>query len=239
VLLDLHRFRAPKQEHVEFWRDAGAKYKDHPAVIFDLFNEPHGMDWKTWRDGGFVAEKEKPADEDAFLSEAEKAKNKQGFESVGMQKLIDAVRDAGAQNIVVCGGLDWAYDLSGIAAGHELTDRGGRGLVLSTHIYPWKFDWKGKVLCCADKYPILVGEVGCDVKKMDFIPASAQEDPYTWAPDILGFMEQYNLHYTAFSFHPAATPILIEDWSYTPTPFWGAYVKRALAGESFQMKKLR
>lgn len=239
VMLDLHRFRAPKQEHVEFWRDAAAKYKDHPAVIFDLFNEPHGMSWKTWRDGGFVEEKKQPADEDAFLTLEEKEKAKHGFESVGMQRLVDAVREVGAQNIVVCGGLDWAYDLSGIATGHALQEHNGRGIVYSTHIYPWKRDWQGKVLCVAEKYPILVGEVGCDIKKMDFIPADAQEDPYTWAPDILGFMEKYNLNYTAFSFHPAATPVMITDWSYTPTPFWGAYVKRALAGESFEMKKLR
>jgi hypothetical protein len=239
VLLDLHRFRAPRAEHVEFWRDAATRYKNHPALLFDLFNEPHGMNWQTWRDGGFVEEKKQPADEDAFLSEEEKARAKHGFPSVGMQKLVDAVRDVGAKNIVVCGGLDWAYDLSGIAAGYALEERGGRGIVYSTHIYPWKRDWAGKVLCVADKHPVLVGEVGCDVKKMDFIPAEAQEDPYTWAPDMLSFLQNHDLNWTAFSFHPAATPVMITGWDYTPTPFWGAYVKRALAGEKFEMKKMR
>jgi hypothetical protein len=239
VLLDLHRFRAPREEHVEFWRAAAAQYKDHPAVLFDLFNEPHGISWDVWRDGGFVAEKEKPADEDAFLSEDEKKKNAAGFQSPGMQKLVDAVRDTGAKNIVLVGGLDWAYDLSGIAAGYGIDERGGNGLIYSTHIYPWKSDWKGKVLCVADKHPILVGEVGCDIKKMDFLPDSAQEDPYTWGPDMLGFMEKYGLHYTAFSFHPSASPVMINDWSYTPTPFWGEPVKRALAGEKFEMKRMR
>jgi hypothetical protein len=86
---------------------------------------------------------------------------------------------------------------------------------------------------------VLVGEVGCDVKKMDFIPAEAQEDPYTWAPDMLGFLQNHDLNWTAFSFHPAATPVMITGWEYTPTPFWGAYVKRALAGEKFEMKKMR
>jgi aryl-phospho-beta-D-glucosidase BglC (GH1 family) len=47
VVLDLHRFRAPKAEHATFWKDAAARYKDHPAVLFELFNEPHGIDWKT------------------------------------------------------------------------------------------------------------------------------------------------------------------------------------------------
>ena len=56
VALDLHRFRAPKPEHVEFWKDAAKRYANHPAVLFDLFNEPHGISWKIWRDGGFVGE---------------------------------------------------------------------------------------------------------------------------------------------------------------------------------------
>ncbi len=239
VLLDLHRFRAPKAEHVEFWRDAATKYKDHPAVLFDLFNEPHGTSWEVWRNGGFVAENGAPADEDAFLSPEEKAKNARGFESVGMQKLIDAVRETGAKNIVVAGGLDWAYDLTGIASGYALDGRGGNGLMYSTHIYPWKSNWKEKVLIVAAKHPVLVGEVGCDIKKMDFISAENQENPYTWAPDMLGFLQQHGLHWTAFSFHPSASPVMITGWDYTPTPFWGAFAKRALAGEQFPRDRPR
>jgi len=60
VLLGLHSFRAPKQEHADFWKDAATKFRDHPAVLFDLFNEPHGMSWEVWRDGGFVSKKGSP-----------------------------------------------------------------------------------------------------------------------------------------------------------------------------------
>ena len=239
VLLDLHRFRAPRAEHAEFWKDAATRFKDHPAVLFDLFNEPHGTSWEVWRDGGYVPEKKGPADEDAFLTPEEKAKGGKGFQAIGMQALVDAVRSTGARNIVVAGGLDWAYDLSGIARGFELKDATGRGLLYATHIYPWKRGWQEKVLVIAERYPILVGEVGADIKKMDFIPASAQEDPYTWVPDMLGFIQKHRLHWTAFSFHPAATPVMITGWDYTPTPFWGAFVKRALAGEQFELKKMR
>jgi hypothetical protein len=240
VLLDLHRFGAPKQEHADFWKDAAAKYKDHPAVLFDLFNEPHGTTWEVWRNGGFVAEKKKPADEDAFLSPEDKAKAAQGFQGIGMQALLTAVRDSGAHNVVVVGGLDWSYDLSGIAQGFGLTEQpGGHGIIYASHIYPWKRDWQGKALAVVDKYPLLLGEVGADIHKMDFIPADAQEDPYTWVPDMLGLIQKYKLHWTGFSFHPKATPVMIEDWSFQPTPFWGAFAKRALAGETFELHRMR
>jgi endoglucanase len=239
MLLDLHRFRAPRPEHVEFWKDAGAHYKNHPAVLFDLFNEPHGISWEVWRDGGFVSERASKADEDAFLTDAEKAKSKQGFESPGMQKLLEAVRESGARNIVVAGGLAWSADLSGVARGFVLKDKTGNGVVYGWHIYNWHTDWAGKVLGAAEKYPILVGEMGADAKKLDFIPAAAQEDPFTWVPDMLGFVQKHHLHWTGWCLHPAASPVMISDWDYTPTPFWGAFAKRALAGERFEMKKMR
>ena len=89
VAIDLHRFRAPKAEHAAFWKDVAAKYKNHPAVLFDLFNEPNGITWKIWRDGGWVGEQGKH-DESAFLSDDEK-KNR-GIQSIDMQALIDAAR---------------------------------------------------------------------------------------------------------------------------------------------------
>ncbi len=237
LILDLHRFRAPKEEHAEFWRDAAARYKNHPAVLFDLFNEPHDVSWEVWRDGGFVGEKS-GKDESAFLTDEEKKKN-QGFESVGMQALIDAVRSTGARNIVIAGGLGWAGDLSGVAKGYELADPNGNGIMYSWHQYNWHTDWAKTVLPVAAKHPILVGEVGADTKKMDFIPHDIQEDPHTWVPDMLGFIQEHRLNWTAWCFHPRATPVMISDWDYTPTPFWGQYAKEALAGKKFELKKIR
>ncbi|MHA3770404.1 glycoside hydrolase family 5 protein [Verrucomicrobiota bacterium sgz303538] len=239
LLLDLHQFGAPRQEHVDFWKDAAAKYKNHPAVLFDLFNEPHGMSWEVWRNGGEVAEKKKPGEEDAFLSAEEKAKIAEARHSIGMQRLLETVRETGARNVVLVGGLDYAYDLSGIANGYALDEKGGNGIILSTHIYPWKKGWADKVLIVADKFPILVGEVGAGAKKMEWLPVDVQEDAVTWVPEMLGFIQKYKLHWTAFSFHPKAGPPMLEDWSYKPNAAWGVFVKRALDGEKFELKKLR
>jgi len=47
------------------------------------------------------------------------------------------------------------------------------------------------------------------------------------------------LNWTGFSFHPKTGPMVIQDWDYTPTPYWGAFVKGALAGKVYEMKKMR
>ncbi len=238
VVLDLHRYRAPKPEFLAFWTDAATRYKNHPAVLFDLMNEPHDTSWEIWRNGGFVGEK-RSADQAAFLTAEEKAKA-QGFQSPGMQAMLDTVRATGARNIVVVGGLDYAYDLTGITNGFALKEKsGGNGIMYASHVYPWKKGWQKKFLDAAALYPILLGEVGADVNKMSFIPAEQQEDAVTWVPAMLGAIQKYKLNWTGWSFHPKASPRMLLDWNYTPTPVWGQPAKDALSGKQFPFEKLR
>lgn len=246
VAIDLHRFRAPKPEHVEFWKDCAARYANHPAVIFDLFNEPHGISWEVWRNGGWVGEQGKH-DESAFLSDAEKKKN-QGFESVGMQALVDAVRSTGAKNVVIAGGLHWANDLTGIESeaiekgekpSYRLEDKEGNGIMYAWHTYHWHPGW-ARILPVAAKHPIFLGEVGAAPREeMTFIPLEQKEDPYTFSPNMLGFIQKYRINWTGWCFHPKAGPCMIKSWEYDPTPYWGEFARRALSGEKFEMKRMR
>ncbi|MDQ2800314.1 MAG: glycoside hydrolase family 5 protein [Armatimonadota bacterium] len=174
VLLDLHwsdggewgrhlsQHKMPDANSILFWKHAAARYANNPAVLFDLYNEPRDVFWTVWRNGGEVRESlDKNAPETAY-------------QTPGMQGLLQTIRATGAKNIVVAGGLDWAYDLSGIAQGFALSDSMGNGVMYGTHIYPWKGsaheNWDPHVSIIADKYPIFVGEVGCE-------PDPKQEDP--------------------------------------------------------------
>jgi hypothetical protein len=188
LILDLHRFRAPTDADVAFWTSAAAAFKDDPAVVFGLFNEPHDVSWAVWRDGGDVTDRKQGGDALAENKEAVTT-----FHSPGLQALVAAARGTGARNLILAGGLDWSYNLSGILDGHALDDLGGSGIVYDTHVYPWKGDWQGKFLAVAERHPVLLGEVGCDSKRYDFIPPERFENPYTWAPDILACIQSQRL----------------------------------------------
>lgn len=231
VLLDLHDFKAPTEEHAEFWNDCAARYANCPGVMFDLFNEPHDISWNEWRNGGDLKEGG-GADAVAENNEAQEV-----VRTIGMQALVDTVRATGAKNVLVCGGLDWAYDNSGILEGFALDDPNGNGIVYSVHVYPWKSNWQHAFLDVAAKHPLFLGEVGAQDKPMPF--EKSLVDPYAWSPEILACIQKNKLHWTAWSFHPGASPCVISNWDYTPTPYWGAFVRAALRGARFESDRLR
>ena len=236
LIINLHRFRAPNDDMVVFWKAVAETFKDNPAVLFGVFNEPHDISWEQWRNGGDVTNKKKK-NNDAL------AENKEiitSFHSPGIQGLVAAIRGTGAKNVIVAGGLDWAYDLSGILNGFALDDLGGNGIVYDAHVYPWKSDWQHKFLDIAKVHPVLLGEVGCDKVRYDFIPPERFESPYTWAPDMIACIQREKLHWTAWAFHPHCGPaMLLDTKDFTPSPFWGSYVRVALLGGRFQSDKLR
>ena len=177
--------------------------------MFDLYNEPHDVTWEVWRDGGEV--RESPG----------KGQPEITYKTPGMQGLLNVVRTTGVKNVVVAGGLDWAYDLRGVVSGFALEDHDGNGVVYATHIYPWKKDWDKHVTVAIATVPLIVGEMGCE-------PKTGAEAPETWAPKILTYVKQHELSWTAWCFHPRASPRMLVDWTYAPTPYWGAFVKLAL-----------
>jgi hypothetical protein len=244
VILDLHWSDAgewgkqigqhvmPDKNSVAFWKDIAPIYKNHPAVLFDLYNEPHDVSWDVWLKGGTVTEKTRARGSSAVTETT--------FEAVGMQELLDAVRGAGAKNVVVAGGLDWAYDLSGILDGRQLSDPKGNGVIYANHAYPFKGDtvekWVAKMETATKKLPVIVSEFGAEPRRRpeagaaaDMAAATARSED--WVRRVLQVLKDHDdWHWTAWDLHPAAGPCLISDWNYTPTPYFGAWVKQALLG---------
>lgn len=195
VILDLHGYAQPDNGSITFWTSAANRYKNNPAVLFGLLNEPHGVGWEIWRNGDAT--------------------------HPGMQTLVDAVRATGAKNIVLAGGGDWGYDLSGILQGYALSDTLGNGVVYDSHIYPWKTYIQSKVGSVAQDHPVLLGELGHPGGTS--YNGMTIEHHSTWVPKIMDWVNSHNLHWTAWSFHPGASPCLISDFDFTPTAYWGGF----------------
>ena len=238
VLLDLHwsdggvwnqyvgQHAMPDDNSVIFWKDFAKRYANNPAVLFDLYNEPHDVTWDIWKNGGNIEEKNSDPSRGLFLK----------YHTPGMQKLLDTVRSTGAKNIVIAGGLDWGYDLRGILNGYALKDSTGNGIMYGTHIYPWKKEWDTNVTPVTQKHPVFVGEVGTKPWKEGDPP---HENVYTesWAPEVINYINKHQLSWTAWSFHPSANPCLLNGWDYSPTPYWGVYVKEALTHKKQETNK--
>ncbi len=243
LIIDLHRFGHPVPADIKFWRSVASRYKNNPAVIFELFNEPHSIGWNIWRNGGNL---KKTGTKHADHAAVENNIWAGGEVAVGLQTLVDTVRATGAENILLAGGLAWSYDLRGILHGYALKDAaGGRGIAYVWHVYPWKDHWAASgVFAVAAKYPVFVTEVGCPLNWSSFTwvkPAwrFAKLGPKsTWPRDILGAIQHYHLNWTGFSFNPNCGPPLVKNWHYAPT-LWGRYVKAALAGKHFEHWKMR
>ncbi len=228
VMLDLHwsnagvwgkyigQHKMPDVNSEIFWLMVAEKYANNPAVIFDLYNEPHDVPWDVWKSGGEVTERVGEGDQATEIT----------YSTPGLQRLVDVVRATGAKNPIVVAGLDWGYDLTGVMKGQTLSDPQGAGIIYSTHIYTWKGNkpeqWQEKAGLLGRTLPLFVGEFGAEPGER------GGEDPNTWVPRLMKYIGDNKLSYAAWCFHNGATPRLIADWKYTPTPYFGAYIKKAL-----------
>ncbi|HXN33842.1 MAG TPA: cellulase family glycosylhydrolase, partial [Polyangiaceae bacterium] len=195
---------------IEFWKEVAAAYQGDGQVLFELYNEPHGIAWDVWLNGGQAGR----------------------YIAAGMQQLYDAVRGTGANNVVIAGGLDWAYDLSSVGPSGSYVH--GYNIMYATHPYLTSGDapsaWESSFghLVTTDFAPVIATEFG-DGRKGQCTGDYDQE--------LIAFAKQHNrMSWTAWAWFPTMTagdpqgcsfPSLILDWSGTPS-IQGVVVKDAL-----------
>jgi hypothetical protein len=237
VILDLHwsdvnewgqnigQHSMPDRNSLIFWKDFASVYANNPAVIFDLYNEPHDVTWDVWLKGGKI--NDRPNGPDLPVKE---------YEAVGMQEMLDAVRLTGAKNVVIAGGLAFSYDLDGILEGRQLKDPTGNGVIYANHAYDYFgesiFTWIANMKEATAKFPVIISEFGWSGgpnrhrEWWGNNPSSALNDD--WLLHLLQGIYDNNWSFVAWDMHPAAGPTLIADWNYMPTPDFGVYVKQLL-----------
>jgi len=211
--VDAKQQNMPDDHSADFWQDVATRYKNNPAVLFNLYNEPKDDSWTIWKNGG---------------------QSGSGFHTPGFQSLVNTIRTAGVNNVIVVGGLAWAYDMTGIAS-NALSDAGGHGIAYEAHIYDNKGSgepgiWNTNVTVAVSAgHCVIIGEFGPN--------NSGSQDNSGCTPfesDLIKWINgtnSANYEYSAmgWSFNTDAVPKLLADWNFNATSCHGAQVKSWLA----------
>ncbi len=193
---------------IPFWTSVANTFKGNDAVIFDLFNEPFPEQadstnetegWQCWLNGGSSC---------VGIS----------YTVAGMQTLVNAVRSAGANNVLMLGGLEWSNDLTQWLQ-HEPTDP-DHNLAASWHSYNFnacsnQSCWTSQVAPVAASVPVVAGEIG------------ENDCAGTYITPLTRWMESEGISFLAWAWNAdfacSSGPGLITDYTGTPTAYGASY----------------
>lgn len=187
-------YNTTKRETYEFWRTMARRYgKNSTVAFFELFNEPTVYNgqlgvatWKEWK-------------------------------SI-MEELIIIIRANGAENIPLVAGFNWAYDLTEVE--NEPID--AEGIAYVSHPYPqkreqpWEEQWEKDWGFVANKYPIILTEVGFCIAeaKGAHVPVISNPD---YVEKLTNYTDKNGISFVVWVFDPNWSPMLIENWDFEPT----------------------
>jgi endoglucanase len=195
-----------------FWHSVAQWFRGNGAVIFDLFNEPYPQPvgtsetaaWQCWLHGGTCAGI--------------------GYQVAGMQALVNAVRAAGAHNVIMIGGIHWAGDLAQWLT-YEPRDP-DHDLAASWHSYEGQpcatpACWNSEVAPVAAKVPLIAGEIG------------DKDCSGRYIGPLMSWLDSRAASYLAWAWNTkfgcSSGPSLISSYAGTPTPYGAAYRSHLLA----------
>lgn len=145
VILDLHwtenghQNSMANKKSIRFWKEVAEAYKNFGTVIFELFNEPVGIDKSVWLHGN--------------------------SDYAGYQELYDEVRKTGAKNICIVNGLRYGYDLTFVNQDFRVE---GYNIVYGSHPYNDSGDKQHlsqNLQHLLGKYPLIFTEFGVNNDK--------------------------------------------------------------------------
>jgi hypothetical protein len=195
---------ADADHSVRFWQEVASDFHNDSNVIFELYNEPHGIAWSCWRDGcALPASRTTPA-----------------YQAAGMQQLVDAVRATGARNPLLLDGLARASDLSGWGT-YEPSDP-AHALVAAWHIYGpsgcGPSCWQ-RTVSEVRTTPLLVTELG------------QRDCGSAFVNTLMSWLDRRGVGYLAWAWNTWSDckgPSLITSYGGTPHASYGDAVRRHL-----------
>ncbi len=135
----------PNPRTPELWRMLARRYREEPAVLFDILNEPHDREpldpYPMWKPDGTKY---------PFTHYRVSAAEWHPWARV----LIDTIRAEHPQALIFVSGTNWAYDLGAFPLDRP-------NLVYSTHVYQNKGTrWEEHFGSLARTHPVFAGEWG-------------------------------------------------------------------------------
>ena len=203
----------------QFWKQIAFRYQNVPTIaVYELFNEPTNdyigygtnslgkLDWGQWR--------------------------------IMMESLIDIIRSYDDHVIPLVAGFNWAYDLTPVR--HMPIERDN--IAYAVHPYPQKAKptdnkkqsffmlWQDQWGFVANNAPMIATEIGWsnDTAPGAHIPTINNDG--TYGPNIIDFLSQRGISWTAWVFDPEWAPQMIKNWSFEPTE-QGVFFKQVLSGK--------
>ena len=139
----------PDSDSQYFWSQAAKAYASYSNVLFEFYNEPHPPTFACWA-----------APTCAITNNTTRCET-YSYTGVSIQSLVNAVRGAGANNLVLVAGINWGFDLSQLGS-FPIT---GSNVVYDSHPYPYSgknttAEWDAAFGYLATNKPIMSAEFG-------------------------------------------------------------------------------
>ncbi|WP_234357028.1 glycoside hydrolase family 5 protein [Streptomyces sp. NBRC 110028] len=184
-----------------FWSSVAQTFKGDQAVVFDLFNEPFPdratsdltAAWKCWRDGGSCPGIDYPV--------------------AGTQSMVTAIRNTGARNVILLGGLAYSNDMRQWLT-YKPSDPAGN-LAAAWHTY--NFNTCSSESCFDEQLapviaqvPLVAGEIGENTCSHGYIDR------------VMAWLDTKRASYLGWTWNTwdcSFGPSLISDFNGTPTAF--------------------
>jgi endoglucanase len=198
-------YETTQKETFEFWRTMAQHFKGNTTVAFlELFNEPtiqNGQlgtcSWTQWK----------------TLNE----------------EMIGIIRAHDNDAIPLVAGFNWAYDLTPI----KENPINAAGIAYVSHPYPmkrggkpWEDKWTADWGFVAEKYPLLLTEIGfCGPEEQGaHVPVISDE---SYGDAITKYTADRGISWVGWVFDNQWAPRMFSDWNFTPTR-QGKYFKKVL-----------
>jgi endoglucanase len=176
----------PNMQSVELWNLLATRYRGEPAVLYDIFNEPHDR----LPDDPYPLNRE-----DGTCYPAELHRVTMAEWQPWARKLIAAIRDVNPDSVIFVGGTNWAYDLRGMPMDIP-------HIVYSTHVYPIKGNnWHQAFGHLAATAPVFAGEWG------------GADGDLKWGKKLVDYFDSLQMGWAAWSWHNA--PLIVERYTVT------------------------